>query len=344
MFSPALGEHTRYTRWATLKQIDLGLKKMRATTWSVRLLYWLQLRCICSFWRWTNLCCFPSSCSYQEKNETGLVSFSCWLRVSSLSTSLQASQTLWCSAANKLQGCCKACFFISLHVFLHNGGSLVGQNRTNHRWSRAESPCAWAGIQEDTLPTANHHLNNVSQFIRGWTAPVCKLLDAAFVVKYLNQQWIFPTSYSSSLIPVEEFASHISSFLRLLPSVDAVVLLFVVVFLLIYDGCSFLFLSLFYWIAHKWWWKSAHPPQMGHIWQSCKISEQKLNILPTVTVGSFHLMFFFFFFRIAGCYPEVWILGTLMQRRFNSLLFMSVGDNLLWFCTLLFDFLDYIFF
>lgn len=105
----------------------------------------------------------------------------------------------------------------------------MGQNRTNHRWSRAESPCAWAGIQEDTLPTANHHPNNVSQFIRGWTAPVCKLLDAAFVVKYLNQQWIFPTFYSASLISMEEFASRISSLLRLLPSVTAVVLLFVVV-------------------------------------------------------------------------------------------------------------------
>lgn len=60
---------------------------------------------------------------------------------------------------------------------------------------------------------------------------------------------------------------------------------------------------------------------------------------------SFDVFFilFFLFFRIAGCYPEVWILGTLMQRRFNSLLFMSVGDNLLRFCTLLFDFLDYIF-
>lgn len=100
------------------------------------------------------------------KNETHLVSFCCWLIVSSLSPSLQASQTLWCSAANKLQGCCKACFF-SLHVFLHNGGSLVEQNRTNHRRSRAESPCAWAGIQEDMLPMVNHHPNNVSQFIRG---------------------------------------------------------------------------------------------------------------------------------------------------------------------------------
>lgn len=178
------------------------------------------------------------------KNEMDLVSFCCWLIVSSLSTSLQASQTLRCSAANILQGCCKACFF-SLHVFLHNGGSLVGQNRTNHRWSRAESPCAWAGIQEDTLPTANHHLNNVSQFIRGWTAPVCKLLDATFVVKYLIQQWIFPTFYSSSLIPVEEFASHISSLLRLLPSVTAVVLLFVFVLFLIYDGWSFLFCHCF---------------------------------------------------------------------------------------------------
>lgn len=255
MFSPALGEHTRR---ATLKKIDLDLKKMWGKTWSVRLLYWLQLRCICSIWWWTNLCCFPSSCSYRGENETDLVSFCCWLIVSPLSPSLQASQTLWCSAANKLQGCCKACFF-SFHVFLHNGGSLVGQNRTNHRWSRAESPCAWAGIQEDTLPTANHHPNNVSQFIRGWTAPVCKLLDAAFVVKCLNQQWIFPTFYSSSLIPVEEFASRVSSLLRLLPSVTAVVLLFVVVFFYL-RWLFFSFLSLFYWITHKWWWKSAHLP------------------------------------------------------------------------------------
>lgn len=145
--------------------------------------------------------------------------------VSSLSLSLQQSQR-FCSADNKLQGCCKACFFFFLYVFLHNGGSLVWQNCTNHQWTRAESPCTWAGIQEDTLPMVNHHPNNVTQFIPGWTAPICKLLDAAFVVKYLDQQWIFPSFYSSLLIPVEEFVSYISSFLRLLPSAAAVVHLF----------------------------------------------------------------------------------------------------------------------
>lgn len=56
--------------------------------------------------------------------------------------------------------------------------------------------------------------------------PVRKLLNAAFVVKYLNQQWIFPTIYYSSLIPIKEFVSHLSSFPRTLPSVAAVVRLF----------------------------------------------------------------------------------------------------------------------
>lgn len=105
---------------------------------------------------------------------------------------------------------------------------------------RAESPCTWAEIQEDRVLVVNHHPNNVSQFIRGWTVPVRKLLNAAFVVKYLNQQWIFPTIYYSSLIPIKEFVSHLSSFPRALPSVAAVVRL-LLFFSYIFDGCSFLF-------------------------------------------------------------------------------------------------------
>lgn len=119
----------------------------------------------------------------------------------------------------------------------------MGQNRTNHCWSRAESPCAWAGIQEDTPPTANHHLNNVSQFIRGWTAPVCKLLDAAFVVKYLNQQWIFPTLILHPSIPWRSLP-HTSllywGYFHL-----SLQLCFCLLLFFMYDGCSLLVCCLF---------------------------------------------------------------------------------------------------
>lgn len=220
-----------------------------AITWSVRLLYWLQLRCICSIrWR-TNLCCFPSSCSY-PRNKRNLISLCCWLisphflhiRFPNNQAHHFRNPKLFC--AQLLIARLPFFFFFSCFSFF-NGGSLAWQNLANHRCARAESPCTWAGIQEDRVLVVNQHPNNVSQFIRGWTVPIRKLLNAAFVVKYLNQQWIFPTFYYSSLIPNEEFISHLFSFPRALPSVAAVVCLFFH-FFNIFDGCCFVFFSLLF--------------------------------------------------------------------------------------------------
>lgn len=79
--------------------------------------------------------------------------------------------------------------------------------------------------------------------------PVRKLLNAAFVVKYLNRQRIIPTFYYSTLIHFEEFIAHFSSFPRALPSVAAVVHLFFFFFASLMDVHFWGFFSLLFTIT-----------------------------------------------------------------------------------------------
>lgn len=141
-----------------------------AVTWCVRLLYWSQLRCISSI-RWqTIFCCFPSSWFYPRQRRN-LICLWCWLISprclhnwvsQQLGPSLPESQTLLCSAAHS-----KIVLFSHVFPFLIE---TLSPNETL-QIVRAESPCTWAGIQQERVLVVNHHPNNVSQFLRGEPRP-----------------------------------------------------------------------------------------------------------------------------------------------------------------------------
>lgn len=148
--------------------------------------------------------------------------------------------------------------------------------------------------------------------------PVRKLLNAAFVVKYLNQQWTFPTIYYSSLIPIEECVLHLFSFPQVLPSVTAVVRLFLLFFFFFYIFMAVLSCFLLFRITHFMIKEYSSPAAF-------QTNGAYLTIMKNITayikyLSNCHRRFIslFIYFYITECYPTIRILCTFLHFRNNA--------------------------